>query len=256
MRKFVYVDTENVGSGYINYLLDLDDTFTIHHIYTVRSANLDFEAVSKIYKSKANSKFIRTKNGIQNSLDFCLVADLAYNAAKHSEEDLHIILSRDSGYDSAIEFLTAIGFKVVRVDNLCKILEVAIKFEYDLDEYSYPNLSTLESSVSDSTNNKDNIGKALKIDGYVKSLHNIKMALRDGFFKKYNTCINSGGNIIPIIDTIINRNADLVNGSINSVNIIKDIKNILNIRRLRTASETSEFLDLIRRNKGNLMEIT
>lgn len=256
MRKFIYVDTENVGSGYINYLLDLDDKFTVHHIYTVRSANLDFEALSKIYKSKAESKFIRTKNGIQNSLDFCLVADLAYNAAKHSEEDLHIILSRDSGYDSAIKFLTDIGFKVIRVDNLCKILEVAIKFEYDLDEYSYPNLSTLENSVSYSKDNEGCSGKSLKIDDYVKSLHSIKTALRDGFFKKYNTCIKSDGNIIHIIDKIINSNVDLVSGSINSVNIIKDIKSILNIKRLRTASETSEFLNIIRRNKGSLIEIT
>ena len=219
---------------------------------------LGYEQASKINDTRAKSEFIHTTNGTGNSLDFCLVADLSHNVVEHKDA-LHIVLSSDKGYTSAIGFLKGLGYRVIRVESLDNILDVALRFEYDFVEHSYPldGLRLLEkdscsnsflADVSCIASTKTHI-RYLDSDDLIKSTVNLRKVLTDKFFKKYAICIRPDYSLDNSIASIINR------GTINIENIIDTLTNTRNLRVLKTSERRKELAQLIRENKRDLKEV-
>ena len=137
-KKFIYVDTENTGYSFADILDKLDKTYNVRLIYTQFNDKMSVSYLQNFMNTKAKVDFIETKNGNANALDFCLIADVCYNASM-SKKALHIVYSRDKGYSTAIEYLRNKGINMKIVESASDIIDSSLREEYDLGEYDYPN---------------------------------------------------------------------------------------------------------------------
>lgn len=70
-------------------------------------------AVSELSNIRCEADFVPCRPG-KNSLDFHLVADMAFRA-HHDPDAEYVILSNDTGYDSAIEYIRDLGYSARRM---------------------------------------------------------------------------------------------------------------------------------------------
>lgn len=114
MRRYIYVDTENVStSAWFNDISKLSSNDTLLLFYTERSANIKLTMDDlNLLSIKCKIICCRVSAVGRNSLDFVLVTELgryAYLAKKAK----HYIISHDSGFMSSILHLRNM------VDGLC-----------------------------------------------------------------------------------------------------------------------------------------
>ena len=114
MKKFFYVDTENVGIQILLNLCNEDKDWNNIILYTLKSGKVPFNMMEKIVNSTSKFTFKECTNGTPNALDFCLCAEVGVTVKKNPRS-LHIIISNDHGYDSMIQYLQAQGKRIVRV---------------------------------------------------------------------------------------------------------------------------------------------
>jgi len=102
MRIFL-IDYENVHSdGMVGVdMLSEDDEVVI--FYSLNADTLTFELLHKLMFCKAKLSYYKIKRGGRNALDFQLSTYLGYLAESRSDAEFYII-SRDNGYDYAIDF--------------------------------------------------------------------------------------------------------------------------------------------------------
>lgn len=105
MKKFIYIDSENVGAynwySIIKYLKPSD---TLVLIYTENSRHLDMVTLANNGFPKCNVEFIRAKTGTPNALDFVLVSELTKHVIS-APKSKHLIISNDQGYIPVIHHL-------------------------------------------------------------------------------------------------------------------------------------------------------
>lgn len=139
MRKYIYVDTENVNSSvWFPYLRYLNTTDLVVLPYT-RSSNKIEMPVTSVEDCRIKCCFdcITIDKGGHNALDFVLVTELTKHCVL-AKKSVHVVISRDQGFDAAITHLrTSTGNRnIYRFESLL----VLFKNYRDLFNKSIPEL--------------------------------------------------------------------------------------------------------------------
>jgi hypothetical protein len=110
VRNFIYVDTENVGCSFLDYV----DKFEEHTEFKIlNGGKLSEEYISQYFDTaRATFELVPVSVGTKNAMDFVLVECLTYTALQNTIYSRHIIPSRDNGYMPAIEHLRSKGYDV------------------------------------------------------------------------------------------------------------------------------------------------
>lgn len=103
-----FVDTENLNGIWPEYVLakykqDSNCKFLI--FATEKTSAIPWRFLDGFRKMRSSAiEFCEAHNGEKNALDFCLVARLGEEVA-HSLMRNYVVVSKDKGFDSAIEYL-------------------------------------------------------------------------------------------------------------------------------------------------------
>ena len=114
MKKY-FIDTENIGNIWVDFLEQNKDSL-FYVFYTGRSANIPYSVISLIIENCDYIRFIECKEG-NNALDFQLSTELGFSIANDSDSE-YIIVSKDSGYDSVVDYWTCRGVSLSRFYDL------------------------------------------------------------------------------------------------------------------------------------------
>ena len=95
-----YIDYENVHNEGLKgvYQLQQGDRLTL--FYSSKADTLKIDVVRQLMECPAEIQFEKIVNGVENALDFQLITALMCN---YLPEERYYIISRDKGYDAAIE---------------------------------------------------------------------------------------------------------------------------------------------------------
>lgn len=149
MRNF-FIDFENVHSTGMDSLEQLAEGDRIFVFYSNHAETITIPVVKQICKSPACVEFIQAETGKPNALDFQLVAGLFMYATK---DDDNYIISKDTGYDTAIRMGIDNGFRIKR----------------------YPSISgAFSDTASDIEEGESDAGKVQQ-DGIIEHLMRFKM---------------------------------------------------------------------------------
>lgn len=102
MSKTYYIDSENVGESWINFLDSFEDDSKAFVFYTVHSPRIHYDNVLKLLNAERKPEFIRCHEG-SNALDFQLVSYLGYQLRSNESEEV-VIVTNDTGFDAVVNF--------------------------------------------------------------------------------------------------------------------------------------------------------
>ena len=121
-----YIDYENVHNEGLKGVQNLQQEDKLHLFYSIKADTLKIDVVRQLMECPATICFDKIVNGVENALDFQLITALMCN---YSAEEKYYIISRDKGYDAAIEM----AGKQNR-DNIyrCRDIDGAIKHQEGL----------------------------------------------------------------------------------------------------------------------------
>ena len=121
-----YIDYENVHNEGLKGVQKLQQEDKLHLFYSIKADTLKIDVVRQLMECPATICFDKIVNGVENALDFQLITALMCN---YSAEEKYYIISRDKGYDAAIEM----AGKQKR-DNIyrCRDIDGAIKHQEGL----------------------------------------------------------------------------------------------------------------------------
>lgn len=112
-----FIDYENVHVDGLNGVARLGEDDSVCIFYSEKANNLTFGLHKRLCESKAQIEYIKVSLGTPNSLDFQLASILGYKIAKEENKE-YVIVSRDKGYDSTVEFWKKKKIKVSRVEDI------------------------------------------------------------------------------------------------------------------------------------------
>ncbi len=112
-----FVDYENVHVDGLKSVSKLTEEDSVCIFYSERANTLTFGLHKRLIESKAKIDYIKVTIGVPNSLDFQLTSILGYKIAKE-EADEYIIVSKDKGFDSTVEFWSKKKIVISRVENI------------------------------------------------------------------------------------------------------------------------------------------
>lgn len=95
-----YIDFENVHNEGLKGILKLSAEDCLHLFFSNKADTMKIDVVQKLMQCKAEIKFVKIDNGIENALDFQLITALMCD---YAVDNSYYIISRDKGYDAAIE---------------------------------------------------------------------------------------------------------------------------------------------------------
>jgi hypothetical protein len=89
------------------------------------NSTLKAENLQTLQKAHKNTRYIPTVANGKNSLDFQLISYLGYlfGKAETDNKTKYIIISKDGGFDSAIEFWQSRGRKISRIENFAATIK-------------------------------------------------------------------------------------------------------------------------------------
>lgn len=112
-KKFYLVDTENVGSVWVDLIPTLGKQDCLLLFYTVNSSGISYEDLLKLAGQEEKYQMIQCFTG-RNGLDFQLVSYLGYLIKSNAKAEF-VIISNDNGYDAVVRFWNAKDISVSRV---------------------------------------------------------------------------------------------------------------------------------------------
>ena len=107
------LDFENVHDSGITGVTSLAENDELYIFYSVKSEHMSFETHVSIMKSACKVKYIKLRRAAKNYLDFQLCTHLGYLIGAGFEGPFFII-SKDTGYDSAIDYWKDHGVTIIR----------------------------------------------------------------------------------------------------------------------------------------------
>ena len=115
--KTYFIDTENVGRSWIDYVKENpENKYILFH--TENSPAVPLSKVPELFKVMDCLEFIQCYTG-SNALDFQLSSYLGFVIASNRDDNNEYYLySRDCGYDPMIKFWGKRGISIKRVQNL------------------------------------------------------------------------------------------------------------------------------------------
>lgn len=111
------VDYENVNKDGLNGVGKLDSNHSVYIFYSEKADSMTFGLHKRLMETKASVDFFKVKVGTKNSLDFQLVSFLGYLIAKN-EEDTFVVVSKDTGYNSVVEFWSRKKINISRSESI------------------------------------------------------------------------------------------------------------------------------------------
>ncbi len=112
-KKFYLVDTENVGSVWVDLIPTMAKQDCLLLFYTVNSSGISYEDLLKLAGQEQKYQMIQCFTG-RNGLDFQLVSYLGYLIKSNAKAE-YIIISNDIGYDAVVRFWNEKDVSVSRV---------------------------------------------------------------------------------------------------------------------------------------------
>lgn len=112
-KKFYLVDTENVGSVWVDLIPTLGKQDCLLLFYTVNSSGISYEDLLKLAGQEEKYQMIQCFTG-RNGLDFQLVSYLGYLIKSNAKAEF-VIVSNDVGYDAVVRFWNEKDISVSRV---------------------------------------------------------------------------------------------------------------------------------------------
>lgn len=127
MRKYFYVDTENLGyAEWLPHFEGVTKQDTIILMVSEKSGRVPIMEVANtlvpLFK-ECIVKRINIQTGEQNAMDFCLVATLGQHVQR-APKSKHILLSQDKGYDAVVKMFNEQGISVSRFGSYQNIVEI------------------------------------------------------------------------------------------------------------------------------------
>ena len=119
MRR-IYVDYENVQSFGLNGIEMLSEEDEVLVFYSIHAETMRIDAVRKLMASDAQVTFVEAETGSSNALDFQLIAALFMNIKQDRE---YFIVSKDSGFDPAIDMGERAGYSIRRIISVDGLFE-------------------------------------------------------------------------------------------------------------------------------------
>lgn len=117
MNRVYLIDTENIGKCYLKNLNLIDKDDLIIHLDNQNSLNsnlkLNIKELINISSRLEQIKIIETVNGTPNSLDFILTTLIGHLITVDPFKE-YIVVSKDSGYDTMIDFWKKKAIKIER----------------------------------------------------------------------------------------------------------------------------------------------
>lgn len=107
------LDFENVHDSGIAGVTALSENDELYIFYSVKSEHMSFETHVNIMKTSAKVRYIKLMRAAKNYLDFQLCTHLGYIIGAGFEGPFYII-SKDTGYDSAIDYWKDHGVTIIR----------------------------------------------------------------------------------------------------------------------------------------------
>lgn len=107
------VDFENVHDSGLNGVTGLTENDDICIFYSMKSEHMSFDTHVNIMKSAARVKYIKLRRSAKNYLDFQLVTHLGYLIGS-GHPGPYFIISKDTGYDSVLDYWKDHGVTVLR----------------------------------------------------------------------------------------------------------------------------------------------
>ncbi len=107
------IDFENVHDSGLNGICSLTEQDEVSIFYSNKSEHMSFDTHVNIMKSEARIKYIKLRRSAKNYLDFQLCTHLGYLIGSKTEGP-YFIISKDTGYDSIIDYWRDHGITVTR----------------------------------------------------------------------------------------------------------------------------------------------
>ena len=107
------IDFENVHDSGLTGVLSLTENDEIFIFYSSKSEHMSFDTHVNIMKTAARVKYIKLRRSAKNYLDFQLCTHLGFLIGSKVEGPYYII-SKDTGYESVIDYWNDHGITVIR----------------------------------------------------------------------------------------------------------------------------------------------
>ena len=111
------IDYENVGVGGLSGITQLSSGDRVILFYGSNTKTIPFERMVEISRSNARVEFIKTERVAKNYLDFQLTTYLGYLIGQGNSGP-YLIISKDTGYDSACDFWRGRNITISRQEAL------------------------------------------------------------------------------------------------------------------------------------------
>lgn len=111
------IDYENTGVKGLLGIEQLKEDDLIIIFYGPKTGAVPFDEHVKICQAASQVKYIKTTKTAKNYLDFQLTTYLGYLVGQTDVKEYYVI-SKDSGYDSVIDFWKKWGIRIVRKENI------------------------------------------------------------------------------------------------------------------------------------------
>lgn len=111
------IDYENTGVKGLAGIEKLSEEDQIILFYGPKTGSIPFDEHVKISQSASHVEYIKTMKTAKNYLDFQLTTYLGYLIASTPVREYHVV-SKDSGYDSVVDFWSKKGLVIKRQDTV------------------------------------------------------------------------------------------------------------------------------------------
>lgn len=112
-----FIDYENVHVDGLKGVAKLTEDDSVCIFYSEKANTLTFGLHRRLLESKAKIEYIKVSVGTPNSLDFQLTSILGYKIAKEENQE-YVIVSKDKGFDSTVEFWSKKKIEISRVEDI------------------------------------------------------------------------------------------------------------------------------------------
>lgn len=112
-----FIDYENVHVDGLKGVAKLTEEDSVCIFYSDKANTLTFGLHKRLLESNAKIEYIKVSIGTQNSLDFQLTSLLGYKIAKEENQE-YVIVSKDKGFDSTVDFWQKKKIEISRVEDI------------------------------------------------------------------------------------------------------------------------------------------
>lgn len=142
-----FIDYENVNANGLKGVYRLTDEDKVIFFYSEKASKLTFNLHKKIVKSKANFEYRMVDVGAPNALDFQLASCVGYELNNDENKKIEVVIvSKDKGYDSVVNYWTKGGYKISRVDDIASEVQSSKSMK----------IAEIESLIGDGNKNYSN----------------------------------------------------------------------------------------------------